>query len=84
MVAYTGDQSARTISKVQPVKFAAMEALYEGKSNAGLIAFGILKDTDKKIGEKSKEFAFKMRSGFAFSSYGGDKDAYVPGINDHI
>ena len=26
MAAYTGDESARTISKVQPVKFASMEA----------------------------------------------------------
>ncbi len=43
MVAYTGDASARTFSKVQPVKFAAMEALYEGKSNAGLVAVGFLK-----------------------------------------
>jgi len=43
-----GDQSTRTVSKVQPVKFASMEALYEGKNNAGLIAFGVLKDTDKK------------------------------------
>ena len=44
MVAYTGDESARTLSKVQPVKFAAMEALYEGKTNAGLIAIGVLKN----------------------------------------
>jgi cytochrome d ubiquinol oxidase subunit I len=29
-VALTGDTSARTIAKVQPVNFAAMEALYEG------------------------------------------------------
>lgn len=50
MTAYTGDESARTISKVQPVKFAAMEALTDGKTNAGLVAFGILKDSDKKIG----------------------------------
>ena len=38
MVAYTGDESARTSAEVQPVKFAAIEALYEGKTNAGLIA----------------------------------------------
>ena len=71
MVAYTGDESARTISKVQPVKFASMEALYEGKSNAGLIAFGILKDSDKKIGDKKvREFAFKIQiPGLTFSSY---------------
>ena len=55
MVAYTGDASARTLSKVQPVKFASMEALSEGKSNAGLVALGVLKDMIKKIGDKSIE-----------------------------
>ena len=86
MVAYTGDESARTVSKVQPVKFAAMEALYEGKSNAGLTAFGVLKNTDKKLGEKTvKEFAFKIEiPGLLSVLTGGDKDAYVPGLADHI
>ncbi|HEX7494380.1 MAG TPA: cytochrome ubiquinol oxidase subunit I [Bacteroidales bacterium] len=86
LVAFTGDGSARRISKVQPVKFASMEALYEGKTNAGLIAFGVLKDTDKKIGEKSiKEFAFKIEiPGLLSVLTGGDKDAYVQGLADHI
>jgi cytochrome bd ubiquinol oxidase subunit I len=86
MVAYTGDGSARTISKVQPVKFASMEALYEGKSNAGLIAFGILKGTDEKIGDKKvREFAFKIQiPGLLSVLTSGDRDAYVPGLKDHI
>jgi cytochrome d ubiquinol oxidase subunit I len=86
MVAYTGDESARTVSKVQPVKFAAMEALYAGKSNAGLTAFGVLKNSDKKLGEKTvKEFAFKIQiPGLLSVLTGGDKDAYVPGLADHI
>jgi cytochrome d ubiquinol oxidase subunit I len=86
MVAYTGDQSARTVSKVQPVKFASMEALYDGKTNAGLIAFGVLKDTDKKIGDKTeKEFVFKIQiPGLLSVLTGGDRDAYVQGLKDHI
>jgi cytochrome d ubiquinol oxidase subunit I len=86
MVAYTGDESARTLSKVQPVKFASMEALYEGKSNAGLIAFGVLKDTDQKIGDKKVwKFAFKIEiPGLLSVLTAGDKDAYVPGLKDHI
>jgi len=86
MVAYTGDESARTVSKVQPVKFASMEALYEGKNNAGLIAFGILKDTDKKIGgKKVREFAFKIQiPGLLSVLTGGDNDSYVQGLKDHI
>ena len=86
MVAYTGDASARTISKVQPVKFASMEALFDGKSNAGLTAIGILKDTDKKIGERVvKDFAFKIEiPGLLSVLTGGDKDAYVKGLADLV
>ena len=86
MVAYTGDQSARTVSKVQPVKFASMEALYEGKSNAGLMAFGVLKDSNKKIGDKTEwDFAFKIQiPGLLSVLTGGDRDSYVQGLKDHI
>jgi cytochrome d ubiquinol oxidase subunit I len=86
MVAYTGDESARTISKVQPVKFAAMEALYEGKSNAGLIALGILKNSDEKIGENYvKKFAVKIEiPGLLSVLTSGDRDGYVPGLYDHL
>ena len=86
MVAYTGDESARTVSKVQPVKFASMEALYEGKNNAGLIAFGVLKDTDKKIGNKKvREFGLKIQiPGLLSVLTGGDRDSYVQGLSDHI
>jgi cytochrome bd ubiquinol oxidase subunit I len=86
MVAYTGDASARTLARVQPVKFASMEALTEGKSNAGLVAFGVLKDSEKKIGEREmKEFAFKIEiPGLLSVLTGGDRDVYVPGIADHV
>jgi cytochrome d ubiquinol oxidase subunit I len=86
MVAYTGDSSARTISRVQPVKFAAMEALYNGKSNAGLIAIGILKNTDEKIGQKEvKDFVFKIEiPGLLSVLTGGGRDAYVKGIKDLV
>jgi len=86
MVAYTGDQSARTVSRVQPVKFASMEALYEGKSNAGLTAFGILEDTGEKIGDrKVMDFAFKIQiPGLLSVLTSGDRDSYVPGIKDYI
>jgi cytochrome d ubiquinol oxidase subunit I len=86
MVAYSGDESARTVSKVQPVKFAAMEALYEGKSNAGLIALGILKNSDEKIGENYvKKFAVKIEiPGLLSVLTSGDRDGYVPGLYDHL
>ncbi|HLN54393.1 MAG TPA: cytochrome ubiquinol oxidase subunit I, partial [Bacteroidales bacterium] len=86
MVAYTGDTAARTLSRVQPVKFAAMEALYEGKSNAGLIAFGILKNSGEKMGDKEmKKFAVDIEiPGLLSFMTGGNQDAYVAGLKDHI
>jgi len=86
MVAYTGDESARTIAKVQPVKFASMEALMDGRSKAGLVAFGVLKESENKIGERNEmDFIFKIEiPGLLSVLTGGDRDAYVPGINDHI
>jgi len=38
----TGDSSAKLIARYQPMKFAAMEALYEGQSGADLKVFGIV------------------------------------------
>jgi cytochrome d ubiquinol oxidase subunit I len=86
MLAFTGDSSARTLSEVQPVKFAAFEALYHGKKNAGLIAFGILKESDEKIGEKNENsFSFKIEIPNLLSVMTkGDKDEYVAGMDDQI
>ncbi len=86
MNAYTGDSSARTISKVQPVKFAAMEALSEGKPEAGLVAFGVLKDSENKVGETAlKDFLFKIEfPSFLSILTAGDKDAFVPGMTDLV
>jgi len=61
LVVYTGDRSARTIASVQPVKFAAFEALYDGRQDAGLVAVGLLKDSGKQMGKKKiKEIFFKI------------------------
>ena len=86
LVAYTGDNSARTLAEAQPVKFAAFEALYEGKQNAGLVAIGVLKRSDRKIGEKEvNDFAFRIEiPGFLSVMTKGDKNAFVPGIYDLV
>jgi cytochrome bd ubiquinol oxidase subunit I len=85
-LAFTGDSSARTISKIQPVKFASFEALYKGKENAPLIAFGILKNSGDKIGNKNTlDFVFTIEIPDLLSVMtSGNKDAYVPGLYDHI
>ncbi len=86
LVAWTGDTSARTLARVQPVKFAAFEALYEGTENAGLVAVGVLKDSDRELGGKTaKDFIFRIEiPGFLSVMTGGDRNAFVPGLNDLI
>jgi cytochrome d ubiquinol oxidase subunit I len=79
----TGDGSARLMAKHQPMKFASMENLYEGQTNAPLVAFGILKGT----GDEHKEEDFLMKIEIpGFLSYMAflDANAYVPGIKDLV
>jgi cytochrome d ubiquinol oxidase subunit I len=86
MVAFTGDTSAKTIARVQPMKFAALEALYNGKRDAGLVAFGILKNSEEKLGEKYiQNFVMKIEIPSLLSIMtGGDKNTFVPGISDLV
>ncbi len=81
----TGDGSARIVAEVQPMKFAAFEALYDGRKNAGLIAFGVVGEEDKAEMNNQKVVKYKVEipnllSYMAFL----DPNAFVPGINDLI
>jgi cytochrome d ubiquinol oxidase subunit I len=85
-VALTGDSSARTLAQVQPVKFAAMEALYEGKSDAGLTVIGALTDSGGKIGEKT---VYDVRLKIVIPRMlsimtTGEGNGYVPGLKDLV
>ncbi|HVN57882.1 MAG TPA: cytochrome ubiquinol oxidase subunit I [Bacteroidales bacterium] len=86
LVAITGDSSARTISKIEPVKFASFEAMYKGRTNAPLAAFGVLRKSGEKIGTKNaNEFVFSIELPELLSVMtSGSKDAYVPGLLDHV
>ncbi len=86
LVVYTGDTSARTLAKAQPMKFAAFEALYDGTERAGLVAVGLLRESDRKIGEKAvNEFVFRIEiPGFLSVMTGGSPETFVPGINDLV
>ncbi len=86
LVAFTGDSSARTLAKTQPMKFAAFEALYDGKQDAGLVGLGILKDSEEEEDTKKfKEFLFRIEiPGFLSVMTDGSRDAFVPGINDLV
>ena len=80
---FSGDASAREVAKTQPMKFAAFEGLYDGQTNAPLIAIGFMqKPTPPGI---EREFAFKleipnMLSYMAYLS----PNAFVPGIKDMV
>ena len=87
MLIASGDSSAREMAQKQPMKFAAMEALYEGQTNAPLIAIGLIGDPqDDPMDSTAKEdFMVKieipnMLSYMAFLK----ADAFVPGIKDLI
>jgi len=83
---YSGDESARVIARVQPMKFAAMEGMYEGQTNAPLVAIGFMEKVDPdRLNINERQFAFSieipdMLSYMAFLEAG----AYVPGIKDLI
>lgn len=81
----TGDGSARTVAKHQPMKFAAMENLYDGQQNAPLAVIGLLQKDKLEGAHKKQDFMFKieipnMLSYMAFLN----ANAYVPGIHDLV
>jgi cytochrome bd ubiquinol oxidase subunit I len=83
---WTGDNSARTVANDQPMKFAALEGLYNGSEGAGLVAVGMFStsETDPN-NENLKDFSMKLEIP-NFLSYMAflDWDAFVPGVNDLI
>lgn len=83
-LAFTGDGSAYQVAQKQPMKLAAMEGLYTGKTDAGLVAFGIL-NPGKKYNDSTSAFAFKIEIPKLLSmlSY-RDVNAFVPGVKDVV
>ena len=51
---FTGDSSARKMAKYQPMKFAAMENLYDGRQNAPLAMIGLLQTNPLKTTQENK------------------------------
>ncbi len=83
-LAFTGDGSAYQVAQKQPAKLAAMEGLYEGKTNAGLVVLGVL-NPKKAFNNDEKDFLFKIEIPKLLSLLSYRKaDAFVPGINDLI
>jgi len=83
LVAYTGDGSAYNVSQRQPMKLAAMEGLYKGKYNMGIVPFGILNPEKKSYKDSLNPYLFKIEIPTMLSLLANrDANSFVPGIKD--
>jgi len=80
----SGDESAHQVALTQPVKLAAMEGMYDGKREAGIVALGIL-NTNKTLYNSEPTYLFELEIPYALSLLGyHDTNAYVAGLNDLV
>ena len=80
----SGDESAHQVALKQHMKLAAMEGLYEGTTDAGIVAMGIL-NPKKTISNDEEPFLFELTAPYALSLLGyHDIHAFVPGIKDLV
>ena len=84
---WSGDTSAVGVSRVQPMKLAAMEGLYQGSHHAELVAFGILNPSydpaDPSYSGSPFLFKIGIPSGLSLLA-NHSASSFVPGINDII
>lgn len=80
----TGDSSAVTVAKYQPMKLAAMEGLYDGSRDQSIVAVGLLNPA-KTVENDENPFIFELSIPYGLSFLAThDIHAFVPGINDLI
>ncbi len=81
----SGDESARRVARTQPMKFAAMEALYEGQTHAPLVLMGALQKKENGDIKEEHEFIFELQIPdlLSWMTY-LDPNAYIPGVKDLI
>jgi len=80
----TGDSSAHQVSKTQPMKLAVMEAHYDGRNSAGIVAIGI-PNPNKVIGDTLDGMIWDIKIPKMLSFLATrDINGYVPGINNII
>lgn len=82
---WTGDGSAYEVAQKQPMKLAAMEGLYEGGTNQGLVAIGLLNPAKERYNDGKDPFIFNIQLPGMLSLLGERSfDGYVPGITEII
>ncbi|CZE46299.1 cytochrome ubiquinol oxidase subunit I [Campylobacter geochelonis] len=83
-VLFSGDESAYQVAQKQPMKLAAMEGLYKGEVNAGIVTMGIL-NPDKKIGDDKEPFLIKFEAPYALGIMATrGLNNFTPGIDDLV
>jgi cytochrome bd ubiquinol oxidase subunit I len=82
----SGDGSAYNVTRTQPMKLAAMEGLYYGQEQAGLIMVGVLSGKDyNEIKTNSDAMPIKIEIPKLLSFLGKrDGNAFIPGVKDLI
>jgi len=79
---WMGDSSAVDVARVQPMKLAAMEGLYQGKCGQEITAVGWL-NSDKTPYNDEPAFDWHISIPYGLSILAGhDPKAFVPGITD--
>ncbi len=80
----TGDGSAYQVAQKQPMKLAAMEGIYDGQTEAGIIVAGML-NPNKEYDNDEDPYIFKIEVPKMLSLMAHrDAKAFVPGITDII
>ncbi len=83
-LAFSGDESGYIVAQRQPMKFAAMEALYNGKEGAGMGVIGLLAP-GKKYNDDKSPLLIDLEAPKMISIMGyRDANAFVPGIKDLV
>ena len=81
--AFTGHISGQDVAKTQPMKLAAMEALYNGGTDQGLTAIAWVSPFGQRDYETEESAALKIEMPYFLSLMAtNDIHGYVPGIND--
>lgn len=80
---WTGHGSAVQVARVQPMKLAAMEGLYQGSVGQDLVGVGILKKDAARTPADPMVFSIDIPKGLSYLIY-MKGDEFVPGINDLI
>ena len=85
IAAMTGDTSAYQVAKVQPMKLAAMEALYEGSEDQGLTIIALVNPFEQPDYTAESEPSLRIAMPYALSMLATrDIHGYVPGVCDII